>query len=296
MDSHPLGCRNPRIADRVVFDHVIAALVHGSGYERVATPGCSDRTIRRPVAYWAQLGIAGQLHALVLEAYDRMIGRELSELSADGCITKAPCVSDDVRLGVLTEWVTPELVDEVLAECRRGGVKPGALSPRFMVYFTLALALFAQDSYDDVAENLVGALKGMHETVPNRASFTGARQRLGPEVLEMLFRRIGGAVAPDGLGGSFWRGVRLAAVDGFVLDVPDRGEPGVLRRADRRPQGHRVNWASVTVRAFAGPADRRASTPPSRQARRQRSTGRTLTRRSFAMTAVFSPAANLSPA
>jgi hypothetical protein len=91
VDSHPLGCHNPRIADRVVFDHVIAALVHGSGYERVATPGCSDRTIRRRVAYWAQLGIARQLHALVLEAYDRMIGLELGELSVDGCITKAPC-------------------------------------------------------------------------------------------------------------------------------------------------------------------------------------------------------------
>jgi len=35
------------IPDRVVFDHVLAALVHGSGYERIATPGCSDRTIRR---------------------------------------------------------------------------------------------------------------------------------------------------------------------------------------------------------------------------------------------------------
>ena len=91
VDSHPLGCHNPRIADRVVFDHVIAALVHGSGYERVATPGCSDRTIRRRVAYWAQLGIAGQLHALGLEAYDRMIGLGLGELSVDGCITKAPC-------------------------------------------------------------------------------------------------------------------------------------------------------------------------------------------------------------
>jgi hypothetical protein len=32
---------------RVVFDHIIAALVHDSGYERIATPGCSDRTIRR---------------------------------------------------------------------------------------------------------------------------------------------------------------------------------------------------------------------------------------------------------
>lgn len=58
VDTHPLGCHNPRIPDRVVFEHVIAALVHGSGYERIATPRCSDRTIRRRVTYWAQLGIA----------------------------------------------------------------------------------------------------------------------------------------------------------------------------------------------------------------------------------------------
>jgi hypothetical protein len=30
-----------------VFDHVIAALVHGTGYERLASPGCSDRIIRQ---------------------------------------------------------------------------------------------------------------------------------------------------------------------------------------------------------------------------------------------------------
>ena len=30
------------VSHRVVFDHVVNALVHGSGYERIATPGCSD--------------------------------------------------------------------------------------------------------------------------------------------------------------------------------------------------------------------------------------------------------------
>jgi len=48
--DHPWGCHRRRIPDRVVFDHVLAALVHGSGYERIATPGCSDRTIRRRLA------------------------------------------------------------------------------------------------------------------------------------------------------------------------------------------------------------------------------------------------------
>ena len=42
--GHPLGCHRRRVPGRVVFEHVVAALVHGSGYERIATPGCSDRT------------------------------------------------------------------------------------------------------------------------------------------------------------------------------------------------------------------------------------------------------------
>lgn len=88
--AHPLGCHRRRISDRVVFDHVIAALVHGSGYERIAAPGCSDRTIRRRVKEWAAAGLMPQLHALVLAQYDRMIGLKLDAVAVDGCLTKAP--------------------------------------------------------------------------------------------------------------------------------------------------------------------------------------------------------------
>lgn len=88
--SHPLGCHRRRIPERVVFDHVLAALVHGSGYERIATPGCSDRTIRRRLREWAAAGVAEQVHTLALQAYDQMIGLELEDLAVDGCITKAP--------------------------------------------------------------------------------------------------------------------------------------------------------------------------------------------------------------
>ncbi|WP_413812763.1 transposase domain-containing protein [Streptomyces sp. OE57] len=41
----------------------------------------------------------------------------------------------------------------MLTACGRLDAKPRPLSSRFMVYFVLALALFQQDSYDDVAEN-----------------------------------------------------------------------------------------------------------------------------------------------
>lgn len=91
---HPLGCHRRRIPDRVVFEHVIAALVHGSGYERIASAGCSDRTIRRRLRAWADAGLGEQVHELALDAYDRMIGLDLADVSAGGAITKAPCGGD----------------------------------------------------------------------------------------------------------------------------------------------------------------------------------------------------------
>src|SRR5665811_2177207 len=89
--THPLGCHRRRVPDRVVFTHVVHALVHGSGYERIATPGCSDRTIRRRVHAWAEAGLAEELHTLAVQQDDRMIGIDLDDVVVDGCITKAPC-------------------------------------------------------------------------------------------------------------------------------------------------------------------------------------------------------------
>jgi hypothetical protein len=89
--NHPWGCHRRRVPDRVVFDHVIAALVHGSGYERIATSGCSDRTIRRRLLEWAQAGHGQTLLRLALAAFDQMIGLHLDDLSVDGSITKSPC-------------------------------------------------------------------------------------------------------------------------------------------------------------------------------------------------------------
>jgi hypothetical protein len=90
-----------------------------------------------------------------------------------------------------------------------------------MVYFTLALALFQQDSCDDVVEHLVGGVPALGGSIPNRSSFTRARQRLGAPAVERVFRKLAGPLAPASLVGSFYRGMRLAAVDGFVLDAPE---------------------------------------------------------------------------
>ncbi|MFD7552423.1 transposase [Streptomyces sp. NPDC059816] len=90
VDDHPLGCHNPRIADAVVFDRLVMALVSGMGYERVADQGCSATTIRRRRDEWIDAGVIGHLVLAVLRAHDQMVGLELEDLAADGCITKAP--------------------------------------------------------------------------------------------------------------------------------------------------------------------------------------------------------------
>jgi transposase len=86
--THPLGCHRRRIPSRVVFEHLLDALVHGSGFERIATEACSDRTIRRRLKKWAKAGAAQRVHAIALAAYDQMIGLELEDIPVDGCITQ----------------------------------------------------------------------------------------------------------------------------------------------------------------------------------------------------------------
>ncbi len=107
--AHPLGCHRRAISSRVVFEHLVDALVHGSGYERIATTACSDSTIRRRLKRWAEAGVAQRIHAAALAAYDLIIGLELDEMSVDGCMTKAPCGG---------EKAGPSPVDR-----RKGGLK-----------------------------------------------------------------------------------------------------------------------------------------------------------------------------
>ena len=91
VDTHPLGCHRPRISDRIIFDKLIQVLVLGAAYERIADSICSATTIRRRRDEWIKAGVFEVLEQMCLEAYDKMVGLGLAELSVDGCIVKAPC-------------------------------------------------------------------------------------------------------------------------------------------------------------------------------------------------------------
>lgn len=90
--DHPLGCHNPRMPDEVVFEKLVEVLVFGCAYyERIADERCSATTLRRRRDEWIEAGVMERLRRIVLDAYDQMIGLDLSDLAVDCCITKAPC-------------------------------------------------------------------------------------------------------------------------------------------------------------------------------------------------------------
>lgn len=89
--DHPLGCHRTRVPDKVVFKKLLQVLVFGCAYGKIADAGCSATTLRRRRDEWIRLGAMSALESIVREAYDRVVGLELSEMVVDCCITKAPC-------------------------------------------------------------------------------------------------------------------------------------------------------------------------------------------------------------
>lgn len=90
VDTHRYGGHNPRTDDRLIFDCLIEVVFNGLSYEKAAVKKASATTLRRRRDEWVELGIFGQLKMIVIRAYDRMIGIDFSNISIDGCITKAP--------------------------------------------------------------------------------------------------------------------------------------------------------------------------------------------------------------
>jgi transposase len=89
--DHPLGCHRSRVPERVGFEKLVQVLVFGCAYHRIADASCSESTLRRRRDEWIEFGLMDRLRQICLEAYDRLIGLELSEVAVDCCITKAPC-------------------------------------------------------------------------------------------------------------------------------------------------------------------------------------------------------------
>ena len=89
--DHPWGSHRPRIDDRLIFDKLVQVLVFGCAYDKISDESCSSTTLRRRRDKWIDSGAMEKLQEIALDAYDRIVGLELSDVAVDCCITKAPC-------------------------------------------------------------------------------------------------------------------------------------------------------------------------------------------------------------
>jgi hypothetical protein len=170
-----------------------------------------------------------------------------------------PRFAPGAGLGVLAWLVPPGLAREV-AEAARAGPAPPARRLRLLpplpgVYFTLALCLFSSLPYRDVLRGLPGAPDAA------AAALTGLRRRTGPGPLELLFRKVAGALSPGTAPWSHACGLLLVAWDGTTLKLPASEENKAWARGTGRgghyPRARLVALAACGTRcliaAAAGP-------------------------------------------
>jgi transposase len=93
-DTHPLGCHRLRVPDRLCFWGILIRLVTGCSWvtvEAILERRVSDTTLRSRRVEWITAGVFDELRDHAVEAYDRIIGLDLSEVAIDASIHKAPC-------------------------------------------------------------------------------------------------------------------------------------------------------------------------------------------------------------
>jgi len=164
-------------------------------------------------------------------------------------------VADRIALGALTSTFPPPLVDQVIEQTGRREQRRRLLPARVVVYYVLALALFAgaayEAAYEEVMRCLVEGLGWARSArrgrrtwpawhVPGASALADARTRLGPAPLHALFAQTVGPLATQATRGAWYRHWyrhwRVLLADGTCLDVPDApaneaafGRPGSSR-------------------------------------------------------------------
>ncbi|WP_431710494.1 IS4 family transposase [Glutamicibacter uratoxydans] len=134
-------------------------------------------------------------------------------------------LTDHVSLGVLARVFPPSVIDEVIARSNAGEQRSRLLPARVMVYYVMAMALFASASYEEVMRSLLAGLHWLSGrfgtwTMPTKAAIFKARSRLGSQVMIELFDQVAQPLAAAG-GPGFLGRWRLVSVDGTTLDLAD---------------------------------------------------------------------------
>jgi hypothetical protein len=123
--------------------------------------------------------------------------------------------------------ISPEIIDQELEKSNSIEKRQRKLPASLVVCLVIAMSFWSSDSMTTVLKNLVNGLNrqwtklGKYWIGPNSSSISIARQKLGCQIMSRLFDSIARPLGICQTPGAFLGGLRVMAVDGTVLDVPD---------------------------------------------------------------------------
>jgi hypothetical protein len=156
-------------------------------------------------------------------------------------------LSDHISLGVIARAIPPARVQQALAATGRASERERDLPAPVMVYYAIALALYMGSSTREVLRCLLEGLRWLWGADAVRGAgksgSSQARSRLGEAPLRRLYEALVRPMATPATKGAWYRGWRLASLDGSCLDVADTeenraefGMPGASRGESAFPQ------------------------------------------------------------
>lgn len=144
---------------------------------------------------------------------------------------------EQVVLEALARHIRPALIDAVLRQSGRGGrrvrkspcflaTRQGELPPRAVVWLVIAIGLWGEMDIPSLWRQVAGTLRTLWRVAsgrspPTKSALCQARGRLGPRPMRQLFVQASAPLATSATRGAFYKGLRLMAIDGWELTIPD---------------------------------------------------------------------------
>lgn len=173
-------------------------------------------------------------------------------------------LSDYLSASLLARVVPAEVVNEVLDAHQRNSKRLRSFPAVAGVYYSMALSLYPEAAYEEVfaavAQGLAWAAGAAEPPRVTKSSISALRTKIGAAPLRDLVERCCTPMAqPKAHPRGFYAGLRLVALDGSCLELPDEednvkhfGRPGSRTGVAGYPQARCVVLAECLTHAILG--------------------------------------------
>jgi hypothetical protein len=183
-------------------------------------------------------------------------------------------LADYLTIGFLVMHCPVDKVRAVLEAHNAESKRRRGLPHEVLVYFVMAMVLYANVAYEEVLRLVVEGLRellgdaGPLQATVTKGAISQARERVGAAPLRQLYQEQVRPHGPETMASVWYRGLRLMAIDGSTLDMPDEaanaahyGYPGSSRGSTAYPQMRFVAMAECGTHTlcFAQPGPWRVS-------------------------------------